>query len=248
MTLIRQVSGWLGAPVVILGVIVASVWLWHMWLTNVIPTPWHGLLVAAVLVLVGLALLAISRGAPQAEQRRAENRDADAGGLHQRGDHLFEIALGAFLALGIAAGALAGGLRDQGNRPVSGGRLIEFRDLNPSTGVAVRDISEVAGYGRVTLLTRAAAPENSSATVTVYGVRDEGAAPEIMRVESASAAWSRWEREVTYSRIRILVEPPSPGAVAATQVEALVYLSPRAPSQRPDTATVPSAAPPRRQP
>jgi hypothetical protein len=132
-----------------------------------------------------------------------------------------------FLALGGSvawASAYYGPLQGKVSK---GGQLIEYRQLNPSEHIVYED-QNVEGYSHITVLTRTTAPQNGSATVTIYGDQNEGSKGEFMRIESVSTSWSRWDQENSNKHISLIIEPsPQKGAVSATQVDVLIYLTPK---------------------
>jgi hypothetical protein len=135
-----------------------------------------------------------------------------------------------FLFLGAALSYASWALSHYGTsrgKVSEGGQLIEFRQLNPSEHPIYEEI-DVHDYPKVTLITRTVAPENGSATITVYGDQDGESKREIKRIASVGAAWARWEHENSSKHLSLIVEPAAqPTANSAMQVDVLVYLSPK---------------------
>jgi hypothetical protein len=106
-----------------------------------------------------------------------------------------------------------------------GGRLTEFRDVNPSEHPVYEEV-EAKSYRRITVMTRTTAPENASATVTLYDDQDGKTKGEIKRIDSAASAWSRWDHENANRNLSLVIESSNqPGVSKATKVDVLIYLS-----------------------
>jgi hypothetical protein len=83
-------------------------------------------------------------------------------------------------------------------------------------------------YSEVSVLTKVEAPVNASAMVTIYLDLGEPGELELGHPDSEAASWSRWSQAIAGKRISLVAASPNrPGAVPATQVDVLVYLSPR---------------------
>jgi hypothetical protein len=105
-----------------------------------------------------------------------------------------------------------------------GGQLIEFRDINPSEHAVYEDI-DVEKFSEITIMTRTTAPENGSATVTIYVDQNGSVNGQINSIDSVATTWSRWDRHNESKHMRLVVAPS--GATPATKVNVLVYLAPK---------------------
>jgi hypothetical protein len=105
------------------------------------------------------------------------------------------------------------------------GQLIEFRDINPSEHVVYEDI-DVEKFSEITVMTRTTAPENGSASITIYFDQSGSANGHINSLASVATAWSRLDRHNDSKRMHLVVGPSaSAGSVPATKMNVLVYLS-----------------------
>jgi hypothetical protein len=130
-----------------------------------------------------------------------------------------------FLIIGgvLASAASYFGPRD--GKTSKGGRLIEYRQLNPSEHVVYEE-QDVENYDHITVLARTTAPQNGSATVVIYGDAKGGGRQEISRIKSAADSWSQWDQQNSSKHItlKIINEGTETGA---TQVDVLLYLFPK---------------------
>ena len=109
-----------------------------------------------------------------------------------------------------------------------GGQLLEYRNRNPNEQIVYEKTENIESYSRLTVFTRAIDPPNSSATVTLIRSRGGESAGDIIRLESLSSSWMRLDQENSYTNMRVIIEPPmQAGTVTATQVDVLVYLTPK---------------------
>ena len=108
-----------------------------------------------------------------------------------------------------------------------GGQLVKFENLDPSQHPVYQDV-DVENYAEISVFTKTGMPANGSATVTIY--LDHGLAGnlEIGRLDSEATAWSRWGQANAGKRMSLVATAPTQaGAIPATQVDILVYLSPK---------------------
>ncbi len=110
-----------------------------------------------------------------------------------------------------------------------GVQLIEFDKLNPTEHPIYEEIN-VENYSNITVLTRTNAPPNGSAMVAIYA--DQGTAAgdksAVKRFDSVATSWSRWDQQNSSKRISLVITPATePNTASATEVQILVYLSPR---------------------
>jgi hypothetical protein len=131
------------------------------------------------------------------------------------------LAMGGAIAwIGVANGPYPG-------RPSTGGQLVKFENLDPSQHPVYQEV-DVANYSEISVLTKTGAPANSSATVAIYLDHGDAAKLEFGHLDSESNGWSRWTQANTGKHMSLVVGPPTrAGAVPATQVDILVYLSPK---------------------
>ena len=106
----------------------------------------------------------------------------------------------------------------------NGGELIEYRQIGPSDHGVLEDYHEVGKYSHLAVFTKAY-PENGAAIITIYGCQDNGRIAETKRLEAESSSWSKWERKISFSSIRVIVDRTAQ-ADAATKVDVLIYLTP----------------------
>jgi len=105
------------------------------------------------------------------------------------------------------------------------GRLVEYRQLNPSEHVVYEE-QDVRNYRHITVLARTMAPHNGSATVTIYGDPAGAGKQEISRIESIADSWSQWNQPRNSSKhitLKITNGGTPPGA---THIDVLLYLFP----------------------
>jgi hypothetical protein len=110
-----------------------------------------------------------------------------------------------------------------------GVQLIEFDKLNPTDHPIYEEIN-VENYSTITVLTKTTAPPNGSAMVTIYADQGDAALEKsaVRHFDSVATSWSRWDQQNSSKRISLVVTPsPQPNTAAATEVQILVYLSPR---------------------
>jgi hypothetical protein len=133
-----------------------------------------------------------------------------------------------FLLLGGGLAWLSSALGPAQGKIRKGGQLIELREINPSEHPVYEDI-DVEKFSEMTVMTRATAPENGSATVTIYlDQNGSAAAGQINSVDSVATSWSRWDQRNESKHLRLVVAPSNyAGAIPASKVNILVYLSPR---------------------
>jgi hypothetical protein len=106
-----------------------------------------------------------------------------------------------------------------------GGRLVEYRQLNPSEHVVYEE-QDVENYRRIAVLARTMAPQNGSATVTIYGDLKGGGNQEMSRIESVADSWSEWTQPLNMSKHLTLKITNGGTAPGATDIDVLLYLFP----------------------
>jgi len=106
-----------------------------------------------------------------------------------------------------------------------GGRLIEYRQVNPSEHVVYEE-QDVENYRNVAVLARTTAPQNGSATITIYGDPKGGGKQEISRIESVADSWSLWTQPQNWNRHITLKVTNGGTGPGATQVDVLLYFFP----------------------
>jgi hypothetical protein len=105
-----------------------------------------------------------------------------------------------------------------------GGRLAEFRDIDPSEHPVYEEI-QAKGYRSFTVMTRTTAPENASATVTLYGDQNGIIKSEIKRIDSVASGWTRWDHQNEDRNISLVIESANQAGSKTTKVDVLIYLS-----------------------
>jgi hypothetical protein len=129
---------------------------------------------------------------------------------------------GAIAWVGFAKGPYAGA-----GKITEGGQLLKFENLDPSQHPVYEEVN-VRDYSEISIFTKTGAPANGSATVGIYIEQGDAARPEFGHLNSRSSGWSGWRQANAGKHMSLVVGPPSqPGANAATQVDILVYLSPK---------------------
>jgi hypothetical protein len=130
-----------------------------------------------------------------------------------------------FLLVGAVLASVTSYFGPQDGKTSKGGRLIEYRQLDPS-GHVVYEEQDVENCRRIIVLAHTLAPQNGSATVTIYGDPKGGGKQEISRIESVADSWSQWNQPLNLSKhitLKITNGGTGPGA---TQVDVLLYLFP----------------------
>ncbi len=129
-----------------------------------------------------------------------------------------------FLLLGSLLAALTSHFGPWEGKTAKGGRLVEYRQLNPSEH-EVYEEQDVENFHHVTVLARTLAPQNGSATVVIYADSKGGGRQEINRIESVTDSWSRWDRQLSTKHITLKITNGGTGP-GATQIDVLLYLFP----------------------
>jgi hypothetical protein len=130
-----------------------------------------------------------------------------------------------FLFIGAVLASVTSYFGSWEGKTSKGGRLIEYRQVNPSEHVVYEE-QDVENYRHITVLTRTVAPQNGSATVTIYGDPKGGGKQEMSRLECAAESWCEWNQPQNSSKhitLKITNGGTPPGA---TQVDVLLYLFP----------------------
>ncbi len=110
---------------------------------------------------------------------------------------------------------------------ISKGQLRTFDKLDPSQHPVYEDV-DIENYTQVSVFTRIEAPANGSATLTIYLDHGDNGKLEVSNLESEAATWSRWDQTVAGKHMSLVAGPPTrSGSVSATQMDILVFLSPR---------------------
>lgn len=108
---------------------------------------------------------------------------------------------------------------------ITGGQLLEFRQLNPSEKPVYEDI-DVGNYSEITVLTKTNAPQNGSAVVTLYPDEQGLRKIQVKQIEGVTASWTKLEEENFSKHISIVAgRSTRTGSQPATQLDILVYLS-----------------------
>jgi hypothetical protein len=141
--------------------------------------------------------------------------------------------LQSFLLLGTLLPALA---NLAGSAPVvvnAGGRVITY---HVTTSTYVSNYVETGGAMRLLLLARVNGGDAATATATVvlYGVNGGGDEAEIGRFSTGANYWTRYERQLTTRRIRLIVD--SDQAAKTPNVDLTLYLPPGPPAPPTSTA------------
>lgn len=129
-----------------------------------------------------------------------------------------------FLLMGAILAAVASYFGPSEGRISKDGRLIEYRQLNPSDH-AIYEEQDVTNYRAIEVLTRTTAPQNGSAALTIYADAKGGGKQEISRMESVCDSWSRWERTNSSKHITLKLTNGGTGP-GATSVDVLLFLFP----------------------
>jgi hypothetical protein len=133
-----------------------------------------------------------------------------------------------FLALGGLLGGVTVWFGPSMRSSSRGGQLIEYRQLDPSSHIVYKEDQNVENYSHITVFTRATEPSNGSATVAIFRSRAGQTDGDVAHIESVFSSWERLDLENSYASMRVVVEPPmKAGTVSATQVDVLIYLTPK---------------------
>jgi len=132
-----------------------------------------------------------------------------------------------FLFIGIGSAWLSVTYGPYPGRVSKGGQLHQFGPLDPSTHPVDQEI-DVENYSQISVFTTTKSPENGSAIVTIYLDHGEGGKFEIGQLDSAAKSWSRWDQANAGKHMSLVASAPTrPGAIPATELEIVVYLSPK---------------------
>lgn len=121
----------------------------------------------------------------------------------------------------VVGGVLAGAshlifrfIKSTQGQMVNGGKVINYLIVLKSTDNAqLTDYEDVRDFSRISVFTHTDVSKTGSAMVVIYGVKDDGNAAEINRIQSTNSSWSSWVQNNQYSRIRLIVErPPEQGS------------------------------------
>lgn len=130
-----------------------------------------------------------------------------------------------FLFIGGVLAAIASYFGPWEGNISKGGRLVEYRQVNPSEHVVYEE-QDVENYRRIAVLARTMAPQNGSATVTIYGDLKGGGKQEVSRIESVADSWSEWTQTFNSSKHITLKITNGGTAPGATDMDVLLYLFP----------------------
>jgi hypothetical protein len=107
-----------------------------------------------------------------------------------------------------------------------GGRLTEYRQLNPAAHVIYEE-QDVEAYHRIVVVARTMAPQDSSVIITIYGDSKVAGKQEIDQIQVGSDSWSQWDQGKNSSK-RITLKISNNGTLpVATQVDVLLYFFPQ---------------------
>lgn len=127
---------------------------------------------------------------------------------------------GVFAWVAVAYGPYPGKVSNEG-------QLLKFENLDPSQHPVYEEV-DVEKYSQISVFTKTGMPANGSATVTIYLDHGAGGKLEYGQLDSEATAWSRWDQAIAGKRMSLVAGPPTrSGAIPATQMDILVYLSPR---------------------
>ncbi len=130
-----------------------------------------------------------------------------------------------FLLIGVVLASITSHLGPSEGKTSKGGRVIEYRQVNPSEHVVYEE-QDVEHYRHIVVYARTIAPQNGSAAITIYGDQKGGGKQEISQIDSVGDSWSQWNQPLNFSRhltLKITNGGTGPGA---TQVDVLLYLFP----------------------
>lgn len=129
-----------------------------------------------------------------------------------------------FLLLGALLASVTSYFGPWEGKTLKSGRRVEYSQLNPSEHVIYEE-QDVQNYHHLVVLARIIAPQNSTATITVYGDPKPGGKQEIDRIEAVPDSWSLWDEQNSSKHITLKITNGGTGA-GATQVDVLLYLFP----------------------
>ncbi len=134
-----------------------------------------------------------------------------------------------FLVIGGGLASLSAYFGPAQGKISKGVELIPFDKLNPNDHPIFEEIN-VENYSYITVLTKTTAPPNGSALVTIYADQGDATVEKsaVKHFDSIATTWSRWDQQNSSKRISLVVTPPTqPNTASATEVQVLVYLTPR---------------------
>jgi hypothetical protein len=134
------------------------------------------------------------------------------------------LVLCGFLLLGAFIGWVSAYWGPIEGRIVTGGKLVEFRNLDLSQHSVYEDL-DVENYSGITIVTKATSPEKGVATLFIYADNGRRAEMPIRELESIADSWSRWDQEHPGKHISLTLRGSQrSGVIPATQADILVYL------------------------
>jgi hypothetical protein len=121
----------------------------------------------------------------------------------------------------------------------AGGKVITY---HVTTSTYVSSYIETDGANHLLLLARVNGDDAATATATVvlYGINDSGDEGEVGRFSTGTNYWTRYERQLTTRRIRLIVDCADKAA-KTPNVDLTLYLPPGPPA--PAATTTSTAAP-----
>jgi len=112
-------------------------------------------------------------------------------------------------------------------KTASGGQMFRFENLDPSQHPVYQSV-DVEAYKQISVFAKTQAPTNGAATITIYLDSGDTGKVEIGSLDSEPGAWSRWDHANAGRRLSLVAgSPTGSGAVAATQMDILVFLGPK---------------------
>ena len=171
-----------------------------------------------VLVVLAVAVIVLSGLLKRAAGKTSPGTSSWKSYIKSQGMLLF-----VFLMIGGVLAWTSSKLGPSPDNVTTGGKLVEYRNVDPSKNVIVMQ-QAVQNYHHITIFAQAAAPLNSSASITIYGESTQGGKHEIGRIDATAGAWSRWERQNSSNNLTITIATGA-GVSPATQVDVLVFLS-----------------------
>jgi hypothetical protein len=139
------------------------------------------------------------------------------------------LMLSMFLVIGGGLASLSAYFGPAQGKISKGVQLIPFDKLNPTDKPIYEEIN-VENYSYITVLTKTTAPPNGSALITIYADQGDATVEKsaVKHFDSVATTWSRWDQQNSSKRISLVVAPPvQPNTASATEVQVLVYLTPK---------------------
>ncbi|HEX4606296.1 MAG TPA: hypothetical protein VH724_20005 [Candidatus Angelobacter sp.] len=186
-------------------------------------------LAAVILVIVLIAVVIIvKKRSPQNQASGGSKKTSGSAAASWKSYlKLQGLVLCGFLFLGAFLGWISAFFGPVKGQITSGGKLVEYRNLDLSQHPVYEDI-DTENYSSIMIVTKTTVPEKGEATLVIYGDGGTSGKGEIRRLNSVANSWSRWEQANPSKHVSISIRgSEQSGVIPATQADIIVYLMPR---------------------